>query len=565
MYYRPNEKKRNPVFTLFLSLLLIVLTGVLLFFISIYVGYVDIEPPALADRFKPTPTPTRPATSYVGDGDMFFAEGKIPQAIEAYEQAIQIDPTLDAPFIRQSRLLVYTRETAKAVERAAESVRLKPESAENMAYYCRALDWEARYAEAFDACSCATELDPTYAEGYAFLAEIYADQGNWVLSRTTAQQAIDTNYQSMDAHHNMGYAMETQGRYSEAAESYENAAKLAPQLGPLYVDIGRSYYWLGNYEQASDNFKRAIRLNPTDPEAYNWLGWTYYTDGDLTQAFDALEQSLSIDPTYISNNQRGTSAWGNLATVYYTRQNFEKTIELLPKAIELAESAFVRRVRQIEVYTQIDTFTGPETIPILEGHFVESNNRNTFIDSAQLKPIIYQLNRDVEAEQTCAAAIVREINNEAFLISSTQSLTETQAFSQASGTANLNLTSGMLSLDINDLPPTDSSGYEIKVVFWPNRTDSIGFIQPDNQGRVSVNFQFEEKATAPIEYYYTLGLAYTYMNPPLCDQAVPWLLKSLEFDSSGGNPAWAGLRICPSSNSPPTPIPTFTPIPEEIQ
>jgi hypothetical protein len=84
-------------------------------------------------------------------------------------------------------------------------------------------------------------------------------------------------------------------------------------------------------------------------------------------------------------------------------------------------------------------------------------------------------------------------------------------------------------------------------------------------GWLQVNIRFEEKLSAPIEYYYTLGLAYAYLDTPVCDKAVPYLLTALELDSGGYNPAWHGLRICPSPNSPPTPIPTFTPSPEQSQ
>ncbi|MBI1880188.1 MAG: hypothetical protein HYR94_18535, partial [Chloroflexi bacterium] len=100
---------------------------------------------------------------------------------------------------------------------------LKPDNPENLAHYCRALDWEARYAEAIDVCSCALELNPNDAEAYAFLSEVYADTGDWRSAQANAQQALDLNFQSMDAQHNMGYAMEVQGRYPEAVKFYDNA------------------------------------------------------------------------------------------------------------------------------------------------------------------------------------------------------------------------------------------------------------------------------------------------------------------------------------------------------
>src|SRR5512145_3147945 len=147
MYYRPREKKRGPLLTLVLYLLLTCMLAVFGLLIGIYVGYFNIETTTLAKQFEPTPTPTRPAVLYVGDGDAYFAQGKLKEAIDAYEQAIRVDPSNDVPYMRQSRLLIFTRDTGRALDRAAEAVTLNPNNSENLAHYCRALDWEARYAE----------------------------------------------------------------------------------------------------------------------------------------------------------------------------------------------------------------------------------------------------------------------------------------------------------------------------------------------------------------------------------------------------------------------------------
>jgi tetratricopeptide (TPR) repeat protein len=555
MYYRPKSQKRHPLITFVLLLALVLLTLTLVVLWGIYIGYFDIKVPTLTERFGPTPTPTRPAVLYTADGDTYFAAGKLEEAIDAYERAIQLDPANDVPYIRQARLLVYTHDTAKAVDRAAQAILLKPANPENLAYYCRALDWEARYGEALDACSCAIELDTKYAEGYAFLAEVYADQANWRLAHSTAQQALDANFQSMDAQHNMGYALEVQGKYAQATEFYENAITLAPNLGPLYLDAGRGYYWSNNLEKAIDRYKKAIKLNPFDPEAYDRLGWTYYTDGDYARALDALEQSAGVDPTYYR-------AWGHMAMLYYTRQNFEKAVELFPKAIELAESEFLRRARWIEVAAEAQTPTGPEYVPILRGRFTKPDlGGNTY--TANLQALNYESTLKINSDQSCAATVVQSIQKQAVLINSAQALSLTQTFSQTAGAATLDLANGNLWLDLNHLPRPERVPYAVKVTFWPNRTDQVGYVQPTGNNQVKANIRFEERASAPLEYYYSLGLAYAYLEPPRCDQAVPWLLKALKLDGSAYNPAWAGLRLCPSADAPPTPIPTSTPLPDE--
>lgn len=561
MYYRPREKKRGPLLTFVLYGLFTCMLAALVLLVGIYVGYFNIETNTLAKQFEPTPTPTRPAVLYIGDGDAYFAQGKLKEAIDAYEEAIRIDPGNDVPYMRQSRLLIFTRDTGRALDRAGEAVVLNPNNPENLAHYCRALDWEARYAEAFDVCSCAIELKPDYAEAYAFLSEIYADTGNWGAARENAQQALDLNFQSMDAHHNMGYALEVQGRYPEAVKFYDNAITLAPNLAPLYIDSGRIYQnALGDFETAAERFKKAIKLSPFDPEGYDLLGWTYYLNGDYVRAINALEQSVGVDPNYV-NPFRKESAWGHLATVYYTRQNFENAIEYFPKAIDLAEGELLRRVRQVEIHTQTQTLTGPTSRPVLRGRFVRSTDGLNFV--AQLKPVNYSAAPSVETEQSCADLLAQSIKGETILLGPTESLTATQVFSQATGNATLDPASGNLFLDLKNLPQPETTPYEIKVTFWPNRTDSVGYFQPQADQRAQVNIQFKEKSQAPIEYYYQLGLAYAYLDNKQCDKAVPWLLKSLEIDSSGYNPAWYGLRpdLCPSPNTPPTPIPTWTPAP----
>lgn len=560
MEYRPKPKKRSPFVSFILFILLLAMTAVLVFLLAVYTGYIEFQAPVLTEQFAPPPTPTRPAVLYISDGDALFAEGKLQQAVDAYEQAIHTDPTNDVPYIRQARLLIYTRDTAAALERAAQAVALNPDSPENLAYYCRSLDWEARYAEALDVCSCAIEKDPSYAEGYAFLAEVYADLGNWRLAEANARQAIEANFQSMDAHHNMGYALEVQGRYAEAVEFYENAIKLAPNLAPLYLAAGRVYQiGLADYDSAIERFKKAIKLTPFDPEPYDLLGWAYYFNGEDVRAVDAFEQSINLDPNYV-NPFRRASAWGHMATMYYTRQNFEKAIEFLPKAIQLGESEFLRRTRQLEVVTQVETLTGPKSIPVLRGRFIAGADNAS--STAQLSPVNYLAEVDFDTEQSCSDLIKQSIQTDTILLGSTAALEFTKVFSRATGTATLNYATGALFLDLQNLPPSQTAPYEIKVTFWPNRTDSVGYFQANDNHQAQVNIQFEEKLSAPIEYYYELGLAYAYLDPPQCDKAVPWLLRSLEIDGSAFNPAWAGLRICPSPNAPPTPVPTATPTPE---
>jgi len=546
MYIRPEKKRRSSIFWV-LILTILILAG--LWFIQ--------KQPDWARPFEPTPTPTLEANYYINDGEIHFAEGRLQQAIKTYEQAIQLEPDNDIPYARQSKLLIYTGDTAKALTKAEQAVLLNPSSVENLAEYCRALDWEGHYGLAFDACECAIELDPNYAPAHAYLAEVYADQADWIPARTTAQEALEVDFQSPEAHHNMGYALEVQGRYAEAVEFYENAITLRPNLPFYYMAAGRNYYWLGQLEMAADRFGEAVKLDPGNPAGYDQLGWTYHTNGEDTRAIDALEQAISVDPTF-------ARAWGHLSTIYYLRQNYEKAIDTLPTAIDLAERQLLSKARNIQVLTQIDGGAGPEMLPVLEGRFEHTPDGQNAILEAVISPVQWvQDSRREESGFTCGHLIARKIESQIVHASPIQDISFSQVFSQSKGNATLDLTTGDLALKLDNVPRPETTPYEVQVHYRPNKIESLGYIQPDEANKVETEFSITTRTSAPLEYYYELGLSYAYLSPDRCAEAVPWLLKALEKESAYYNPAWEGLKICPSDTSPPTPLPTFTPTPEE--
>jgi len=320
---------------------------------------------------------------------------------------------------------------------------------------------------------------------------------------------------------------------------------------------GRNYYWLGQLNKAADRFEEAIKLDPTNAAGYDQLGWTYHAQGQDTRAIDALEQAISVDATH-------ARAWGRLGTIYYLRQNYEEALKILPTAIELSENEFLARARRIEIFTQVDGASGPETVPVLQGRLEHNLVEQTQTLTAKITPIQWaQSTPKSQAAGTCGQLIARNINEQVALTSPIQDIAFNQAFSQTTGTATLNMNTGEVSINLNKLPRPQAVPYEVKLNFRPDTQESLGYIQPDANNQVNAKFTITTKAGAPVEYYYELGLSYAYLRPPQCEKAVPWLLKAVKKDPAYFNPAWEGLRICPSEDSPPTPLPTATPTPEE--
>ena len=116
-------------------------------------------------------------------------------------------------------------------------------------------------------------------------------------------------------------------------------------------------------------------------------------------------------------------------------------------------------------------------------------------------------------------------------------------FLSARGVAELDLDTGRLLVRVENLPQPAGVPYEVQAVKWPEDSISLGYFQPDAGGNASVEFEFGEAHPAPVEYYYSLGFSYVYLDD--CQKGLPWLLLSLDIDPSATNPAWQGLSECP--------------------
>lgn len=549
MYIGRKPQRRSLRLTLLL-LILIVAASIFVYYISTY------EPP-WSQPFEPTATPTRTAQSYIQEAEAYYGQGQLDEAIAAYERAVSINPDDTNAHIRLAQFLILRQRTATAVRQAEQAISQDPSNPQALATLCQALDWEGRYTEAFDACECAIELDPDLAEAYAYLAKVYVDTGDWIPARRYAQQAVDLDYQSMDAHYNQGYVLEAQGRYRQAVQAYENAIYLHPKLPSLYISAGQNRRVLGQFTEAIDHFEKAIRLDPASPVGYDQLGWTYYTAGEYGRAIDSLEQATLVDPDY-------ATGWGHLGIVYYVLQQYEEVIPALQQAISLAERDYLRRARRVIVIGQDTTRNPPQHIEVMEGGFLPPTAKDVETLNASLSPILSQSQIIPKPDQTCGDLIAYKLNlhsdhpeeEETPTIEEKESdpepariPTSIARYQDARGTATLDLNSGLLTLELTQIPQPEGIPYEAKLAMWPDTTLSLGYFQPDAEGKATLSFAFKDIRSAPIDYYTLLGFSYVFLDQ--CDMGVPWLLDSLDIDSSPSNPAWQGLAECPEDQSTP--------------
>jgi tetratricopeptide (TPR) repeat protein len=89
-----------------------------------------------------------------------------------------------------------------------------------------------------------------------------------------------------------GRGHDAMGRSELAIQDYDEAIRLNPQYGHVYIVRGRLYHDLGQYERAIQDFDEVIRFSPQYSMAYYWRGGTYVTLGEYTLAIQDYGEAI---------------------------------------------------------------------------------------------------------------------------------------------------------------------------------------------------------------------------------------------------------------------------------
>jgi tetratricopeptide (TPR) repeat protein len=317
MKKRPRRPS-NP----FLIAFLVIAIGALVYFNQVVIP--EMPPP-----FMPSPTPTRSVESLLNEAKQYFTEGKLSQAIDAYEQSVLANPRNPATFIDLARTQVFAGRYQEAVTNAENALLLNPNNSMAFAIKASALDFLGEYDEAELAVTKAIELDPNNAAAYAYYTEILLDQGNYEDIQTAidlSQKAMALAPNALETHRARGYVLFNTGNYAEAVTEYQAAIAINDKLWDLHYSLGAVYKMQGEYDLAIQEMLTGVALNPTNPDILTEISRTYATEGQYGKAIQAAKEALSLDPS-------SARLHGNLGVMLYQNDEYSAAITELELTI----------------------------------------------------------------------------------------------------------------------------------------------------------------------------------------------------------------------------------------
>ncbi|MEX2162059.1 MAG: tetratricopeptide repeat protein [Anaerolineales bacterium] len=192
---------------------------------------------------------------------------------QAYQQGLTLastDPLTAVSFLDQVAFSDHPMaEEARTLASAIQAARLADDEAYLFTAAGQALAAIGEWQRSREALVKAVQLDPEYAEAWAYLGE--AQYQNGEDSFPALQRALELNPDSVAAQLFNALYWQRQGDFLEANLHFYIASQLDPQSPSIYIQWGQNAMLAGEPVEARQYFEKAAELSPDDPAVWRAL------------------------------------------------------------------------------------------------------------------------------------------------------------------------------------------------------------------------------------------------------------------------------------------------------
>lgn len=260
------------------------------------------------------------AESHACMGDVDNEQGHYQLAAGEFQRAVALDKVqIDAlRGLADANEKLGKLTAAEAAYRQAINLRPQYWAGYNWlgAFYFR----QARYAGAVRMFQRVVALAPQNFQGYYNLGGVLVVQGNYPEAIQALKRSIEVR-PTLEAYSNLGAALFSLRRYSDAAEMFQQGLKLNDYRDSLtWGNLGDALYWApGRRQEAGAAYRKAIslsdarlRINPRDATVIAFRATYHAMVGEKGAALSDVHQALKLAPGNAEVNFRAALAYNHL-------------------------------------------------------------------------------------------------------------------------------------------------------------------------------------------------------------------------------------------------------------
>jgi protein O-mannosyl-transferase len=200
-------------------------------------------------------------------------------------------PRNDAAYNNIGVALTVQGRFDEAVENYDQALNINPRNVKARNNLANALLQSDRIDEAIPHLEQVLAIEPDFAEAHYHLANALAEKGRSDEAIEHYQIALDLKLLDPDLYHNLGSTLARQNRFAEAVGAYQKALEVNPDSAEAHNNLGLIYYQLGRGQEALAHWRAALRLQPDNMIALTRTAWCLATheDASLRDGKEAVE------------------------------------------------------------------------------------------------------------------------------------------------------------------------------------------------------------------------------------------------------------------------------------
>ncbi|HEX4792598.1 MAG TPA: tetratricopeptide repeat protein [Humisphaera sp.] len=202
--------------------------------------------------------------------------GRLPEAIVAYQRAIELNPSIPEVHFNLGHALQQDRQLEAAMESYRHALALRPAYPQVLNNIGNLHKQIGQLDQAIAAFGELLALQPRNASAWLNFGNVLQEKHQYARAVKAYEQAIAHHPDFPEAHFNLAHLLHGTGSLDRAAEEYRRALAQRPQYGEALNSLGNLFKEQGDLDQAIECYRKAIAADGKTPTAHSNLVYTMH-------------------------------------------------------------------------------------------------------------------------------------------------------------------------------------------------------------------------------------------------------------------------------------------------